>query len=66
MEIRDHSKLNILKDLTLHLDLDVWSKGYVGRRDAMVMVSEENKATFQNTLDDKDIRHYVHLEDVVK
>ncbi|CAH2051567.1 unnamed protein product, partial [Iphiclides podalirius] len=66
VKIRDQSDLKILKELVSNLDLDVWSYGFFNQRDAIIMVSQENKTKFLSSLDDNGIDHYVHLADVVR
>ncbi|XP_014368811.2 carboxypeptidase B-like [Papilio machaon] len=66
IKLIDQSDVNILRELVVNLDLDVWSHGAVGLRDAVVMVAKENEAKLLHHLDDNGINHYIHLADVVK
>ncbi|XP_013141591.1 PREDICTED: carboxypeptidase B-like [Papilio polytes] len=66
IKLREQSEVTILREVVAILDLDVWSHGAVGLRDAVVMVSKENESKLLDYLDENGIHHYVHLADVVK
>ncbi|XP_041972217.1 carboxypeptidase B-like [Aricia agestis] len=54
----------LLHSLEADLDLDVWQHGSPGLRDAMVMVSPQNRLQFFDELDKNGVTHYIHLSDV--
>ncbi|XP_052751959.1 carboxypeptidase B-like isoform X3 [Galleria mellonella] len=66
VSLRDRSDQDILHDLELKLDLDVWQHGFPGDVDSIVMVSPQNKDEFLNQLDKNEIPHSVDIEDIPK
>ncbi|XP_045503563.1 carboxypeptidase B-like [Colias croceus] len=64
--LNNDEELNILKELELKLNLDVWQRGLPAVRDAVVMVTPENKPEFFSTLESHSIQYYVQLDDVVQ
>ncbi|XP_038217343.1 carboxypeptidase B-like [Zerene cesonia] len=64
--ISNYEELNILQELELELNLDVWQRGLPGVRDAVVMVTPENRREFFSELESHSIQYYVQLEDVVQ
>ncbi|CAK1590639.1 unnamed protein product [Parnassius mnemosyne] len=66
IKLREQSDLKILAELSSKLNLDFWSHGIPGVRDAIVMVSQENELKLLDNLDDNRIEHYLYLADIVK
>ncbi|CAG4933822.1 unnamed protein product [Colias eurytheme] len=64
--LNNDEELNILQELELKLNLDVWQRGLPAVRDAVVMVTPENKPEFFSALESHSIQYYVQLEDVVQ
>ncbi|KAJ8711537.1 hypothetical protein PYW07_008779 [Mythimna separata] len=62
---RDSSDLALLQQLEQQLDLDVWQYGAPGR-EALLMVAPQLRRQLLSALDDHDIQHYVHTENVAK
>ncbi|XP_072934770.1 uncharacterized protein [Epargyreus clarus] len=66
VELRDDNDLKLLSELEIELNVDIWRYGYPGKRDALVMVSEDTKVDFLDKLDENGVTHYLHISDVVK
>ncbi|XP_013142996.1 PREDICTED: carboxypeptidase B-like [Papilio polytes] len=64
VEVKDRGDQEILQEMVISLDVDLWQYGFPGVRDAIVMVASENKDEFLKQLDDNGISHYLHIEDV--
>ncbi|KAJ8711538.1 hypothetical protein PYW07_008780 [Mythimna separata] len=62
---RHSSDLQLLQQLELQLDLDVWQYGAAGR-EALLMVAPQYKQQLLSVLDAHGIQHYVHTENVAK
>lgn len=66
IEIRDLSDKELVQELQQYYGLDVWQYGYPAERDALIMLSPDNKQTVLDELDQRGVTHYLHVEDVVK
>ncbi|XP_073948760.1 carboxypeptidase B-like [Choristoneura fumiferana] len=64
VKLTTQSHLQLLAELSESLNLDEWQHGAVGQRDALYMVSPENKAKFLEELEKNSVENYLHLEDV--
>ncbi|XP_050353009.1 carboxypeptidase B-like isoform X1 [Nymphalis io] len=64
VRLRDQADQIVLHKLEEDLNIDVWNHGAPELRDALVMVSQENKREFLATLDKNGMNHYLHLADV--
>ncbi|KAJ0172859.1 hypothetical protein K1T71_011035 [Dendrolimus kikuchii] len=56
--------LQLLHQLEGELNLDIWQHGFVGEREATVMVAPENSRQFLQELDENGIVHYLYQADV--
>lgn len=66
IKLKDRADQKVLYDLEIDLGVDIWQHGMPGQRDAMVMVTPENRIEVLDELDSKGIEHYVHLNDLSK
>ncbi|XP_063628687.1 carboxypeptidase B-like [Cydia splendana] len=66
VKLMSPSHAELLHDLEVSLDVDVWQHGAVALSDALVMVSPQNKEQFLEELEKNGVEHYLHLEDVAK
>lgn len=64
VKLTSQAHLELLAELSESLNLDEWQHGAVGQRDALFMVSPENKAKFLEELEKNNVENYVHLENV--
>ncbi|XP_047538600.1 carboxypeptidase B-like [Vanessa atalanta] len=64
VNLRDRSDQLVLLNLQVELNVDLWDHGAPDLRNALVMVSPENKLKFLDTLEDNGINHQLHLADV--
>ncbi|CAG9559453.1 unnamed protein product [Danaus chrysippus] len=62
----DQLHQKVLSDLQKDLDLDIWRHGVPKARDALVMVSPENRLEFLKILEENNMHHYIHLNDVAR
>ncbi|OWR54814.1 hypothetical protein KGM_212730 [Danaus plexippus plexippus] len=66
VHIDDHYHQKVLSVLQRDIDLDVWRHGVPKARDALVMVSPENRLQFLKILEENNMHHYIHLHDVAR
>ncbi|XP_022832017.1 carboxypeptidase B-like [Spodoptera litura] len=66
VQLRNTSDLELLHNLELNLDLDMWQYGMPLVRDAMVMVPPHVREEFLSALDKEEVSHYVHVENVTQ
>lgn len=66
VKLNDRGHQEVLNQLMLSLDLDLWTQGTPNTRDALAMVSPKNRELFLNELDVNGMEHYLHIEDVSK
>ncbi|XP_046964166.1 carboxypeptidase B-like [Vanessa cardui] len=64
VNLRDRSDQLVLLNLQVELNVDLWDHGAPDLRNALVMVSPENKLKFLETLGENGINHQLHLADV--
>ncbi|XP_022129577.2 carboxypeptidase B [Pieris rapae] len=64
--LRNQDDIAFLNQLQVELDLDVWSVGMVGGRDASIMVKPALRDQFLNALDKRGLRHYVERDNVYR
>ncbi|CAH0714054.1 unnamed protein product, partial [Brenthis ino] len=66
VHLRDTSDQDIIDNLEVELNVDIWNHGALKVRDALVMVSPEKKAAFLDILNARGMKHYLHLANVAK
>ncbi|CAH1641346.1 unnamed protein product [Spodoptera littoralis] len=66
VQLRNTSDLELLHNLELNLDLDMWQYGMPQVRDAMVMVPPHARGKFLSALDKEGVSHYMHVENVTQ
>ncbi|CAH0714053.1 unnamed protein product, partial [Brenthis ino] len=66
IHLKDEVDQKSLISLEKELDVDVWNHGALETRDALVMVSPENKAQLLKILNERDLKYYLHMADVAK
>uniref|UniRef100_A0A2H1V2Z0 SFRICE_023862 n=1 Tax=Spodoptera frugiperda TaxID=7108 RepID=A0A2H1V2Z0_SPOFR len=66
VQLRNSWDLELLHNLELKLNLDMWQYGMPRVRDAMVIVPPRVRGEFLSALDEAGVGHYVHVQDVAQ
>nr|USU81848.1 M14 metal carboxypeptidase-like 17 [Antheraea pernyi] len=66
IQLEDIEDVKFLYELETNLDLDLWQHGMPGQRDALIMVSPQNRNEFFDYLDERGLVHYLKIADVAK
>ncbi|VVC93930.1 unnamed protein product [Leptidea sinapis] len=62
--LRDQNDIEFIRNLEAELSLDLWQTGMVGIRDAYLMVKPEYGDHFKQRLDERGMKHYLHVDNV--
>ncbi|CAH2051565.1 unnamed protein product, partial [Iphiclides podalirius] len=66
VKVMNRADQEILNELMLSLDIDLWTQGTPGARDALAMVSPQNRLQFLHELEINGLSHYLHIDDVAR